>query len=117
MKQIIARVFESIQVKKTLDFLKQNRRVVLVFLIGIIFVDTFFIKTVSDVVTFGVLLLYGIFAKTYQLRPRETFLLCLGLLGAMFMSFLTSGTSVPTEKAAVWLVLFMALGIYQQWKE
>lgn len=117
MKQIITRVLTSPPVKKTLDFLKQNRRVVLVFLIGVIFIDTFFIKTVSDVMSFGVLLFYGICIKTYRLKSRETFLLCLGLLGAMFTSFLTSGTSVPTEKAAVWLVLFMALGIYQKWRE
>lgn len=108
---------KQVFVKKTLDFLKENQRVVLVFLIGIIFVDSFFVKTVSDVVTFGVLIAYGISAKTYRLKSRETFLLCLGLLGAMFISYLMSGTSVPTEKAAVWLVLFMALGIYQQWKQ
>ena len=111
------RVFASLFVKKILDFLKQNIKVVLLFLVGIIFVDIFFIRIVSDVVTFGVLLLYGFFVKVYGLKARETFLLCLGLLGAMFTGFLTSGTSIPTEKAAVWLVLFMALGIYQQWKE
>lgn len=104
-------------IRKTIEFLKQNRRVVLVFLIGTIFVDTFFVKTVSDVVTFGVLIAYGFFVKMYRLKSRETFLLCLGLLGAMFVSFLVSGASIPTEKASVWLVLFMALGIYQQWKE
>lgn len=117
MKQIIVQVLTSTYVNKTLDFLQQNKKVVLVFLIGIIFVDTFFIKTSSDVMTFAVLLAYGISAKTYRLKSRETFSLCLGLLGAMFVSFLMSGASIPTEKAAVWLVLFMALGIYQQWRE
>lgn len=104
-------------IRNALDVVKQNKRTVLVFLIGIIFVDSFFVKTTSDIVTFGVLLTYGASARMYRLTSRATFLLCLGLLGAMFMSFLTSGTSVPTEKVAVWLVLFMALGIYQQWKE
>lgn len=117
MKQMVARVLTSTNIRKTFDFLQQNRRVVLVFLIGIIFIDTFFIKTVSDIVTFGVLLAYGIAAKAYHLKARETFVLCIGLLGAMFVSFVSSGTSIPTEKAAVWLVLFIALGIYQQWKE
>lgn len=117
MKQIIARVLKSTQVKKTLDFLKQNRRVVLVLLIGIIFVDSFFAKTSSDVVTFGVLLVYGISAKSYRLKARETFLLCLGLLGAMFVSFLFSAASIPTEKLAVWLFLFMIVGIIQAWRE
>lgn len=117
MKQIITRVLEPTQVKKALDFLKENKRVVAVFLIGIIFIDSFFVKTVSDIVTFGLLLLYGMCVKTYRLKSKETFLLCLGILGAMFVNYLLSGASVPTEKAAVWLVLFMALGIYQQWRE
>ena len=103
--------------KQIIELLKQNRRVVLVLLIGIIIVDILYAKTSSDVVTFGVLLVYGVSAKLYRLTARETFLLCLGLLGAMFVSFVMSGASVPTEKAAVWLVLFMALGIYQQWRE
>ena len=117
MKQIITRVLASTHVKKALDFLKQNGRVVLVFLIGIIFVDSFFVKTSSDAVTFGVLLLYGISAKTYRLKARETFLLCLGLLGAMFVSFLFTQASISTEKLAVWLFLFMVIGIFQAWRE
>lgn len=103
--------------KQIFEFLKQNKKVVLVLLIGIIFVDILFAKTSSDIVTFGVLLAFGICAIAYRLKPRETFSLCLGILGVMFTSFLMSGTSVSTEKAAVWLVLFMALGIYQQWRE
>ena len=117
MKQIITRVLTSPHIKKTLEFLQQNKKVVLVFLIGTIFVDSFFFKSVSDVVTFGLVALYGVCVKIYRLKSRETFLLCLGLLGAMFVSFLTSGASIPTEKTAVWFVLFMALGIYQQWRE
>ncbi len=117
MKRLFTRTFALHKLAETVDFLEQNRRAVLVFLIGLIFVDSFFIKTSLDIVTFGVLLLYGICVKTYRLKARETFLLCLGLLGAMFVSFLTTGASIPTEKAAVWLVLFMVLGIYQQWRE
>lgn len=117
MKKIITHVLASPHVKKTLIFFRHNRRVVPFFLIGVIFVDIFFIKTVSDVVTFGVLLLYGIFARVYRFKARETFLLCLGLLGALFINFFMTAASIPTEKATVWLVLFMALGIYQQWKE
>lgn len=105
------------EIRNVLDVLKQNKRTVLVFLIGIIVVDSFFVKTTSDIVTFGVLFMYGASARMYRLPSRATFLLCLGLLGAMFVSFLMGGASIPTEKAAVWFVLFMALGIYQQWRE
>ncbi len=117
MKRIIIRVIRSRNVKKISVFLKQNKKVILLFLIGTIFVDTFFIKMVSDVVTFGVLLLYCISAMLYRLKSKETFLLCLGLVAALFVSFLLSGTSVSTEKVAVWLVLFMAVGVYSQWRE
>ena len=120
MKKVLAKFLtpQNIEnIEKIKSFLKENKKVVLALLVVAIFLDIFFVKTSSDFVIFGILLLYGISAKSYRLKARETFLLCLGLLGAMFISFLTSAASIPTEKAAVWLVLFMALGVFQQWRE
>lgn len=120
MKKVLAKFLtpQNIEnIKKIISFLKENKKIILALLAVSVFIDIFFIKVSSDFVIFGILLVYGIFAKSYQLKAKETFLLCLGLLGAMFVSFLISAASIPTEKAAVWLVLFMALGIYQQWRE
>src|SRR3990167_2691238 len=111
MKKILAKVSTSKKLKKIESFLKKNRKTVLALVTISIFVDIFFVKTNSDVV------LYGIFIKMFQIKSRRTFLLCLALLTAMFINFLFTGSSIPTEKAAVWFILFMALGIFQQWRE
>ena len=105
------------KIEKMTSFLRENKKILLTLLAISIFVDIFFVKVSSDFVIFGILLLYGIFIKMFQIKSRRTFLLCLALLIAMFINFLSTGTSIPTEKAAVWLVLFMALGIFQQWRE
>lgn len=117
MKKILAKLLASEKIKKTAYFLKENKKIVLALLTVSIFVDIFFVKTSSDIVIFGILLLYGVFIKMFQIKSRRTFLLCLALLAAMFIDFLFTGTSVSTEKAAVWLILFMAVGIFQQWRE
>lgn len=103
--------------KKTTVFLKENKKIALVLLTVSIFVDIFLIKTSSDIVIFSILFLYVIFIKMFQITSRRTFLLCLALLTAMFINFLFVGTAVSTEKGAVWLILFMALGIFQQLRE
>lgn len=120
MKQVLTKVLtpQNIEkIEKIASLLKENRKVVLALLAVSIFVDIFLVKLSSDFVIFGVLLAYGIFIKMFQIKNKLTFLLCLGLLGAMFINYLFTGPSIPTEKAAVWLVLFMALGIFQQWRE
>ena len=117
MRKVLGKIILREILKKTTVFLKENKKVVLALLAVFIFVDIFFVKTSSDIVIFGILLLYGIFIKMFQIKSRRTFLLCFALLIAMFINYLFTGTSVATEKGAVWLVLFMALGIFQQWRE
>lgn len=112
MRKIINKAFNDIT-----PFLKENKKTAIVLLTIVIFIDIFSIKTNSDFVIFGILFVYIFFTKIFELKSKSTFLLCLGLLGSMFINYLLSGTSVPTEKAAVWLVLFMVVGVIQQWKE
>lgn len=103
--------------KKIVSFLKENKRTVLSFFIAGIVADILFFKKSSDYFTFGILLLYLFFMKIFQIKSKSTFLLCLALLIMMFVSYLFTGTSVLTEKAAVWLILFLIIGVIQQWRE
>lgn len=117
MKRIINRIVASFDMRTITDILEQNRRAVIVALISMLFIDSFFGKTSSDLVTFGVLFLYISFSRVYQWRSKTTFLICLGLLVAMFISFVFSYTSMATEKLAVWMFLFIIVGIIQEWRE
>lgn len=113
----MAHIHQSVLFGRAYDILKQNKGVIFVLLLGIIFIDAFFIKIVSDGVTFGALLLYGLYIKIFHTQSRVTFFVCLGLLSALSLSFIFSYASVPTEKLSVWLFLFLLVGIAQAWKE
>ncbi len=79
--------------------------------------DIVFIVGGSDFRIYGILILYIVNILLYRLNSRTTFRFSLILLGIMFLEFIFSGTSEKTEKAAVWIFLFLAVGIIQQLKE
>ena len=114
---MIKRILNSRYGKKSVFFFKINKPVVLsVIFLGIL-ADTLFIKGDSDLRIFGILGFYVAAIFFYKLKSRLTFLLGLVLLGVMFVEFIFTGTSESTEKAAVWFVFFLLIGIIQQWKE
>lgn len=114
---MIKKVKKNKYIRNGLAVLKKNKPTVLVVLLLVILGDIIFIPTNSDVRTFGILGVSILFILFYSLKSSFVFKLCLLLLVAMFFLFVSSGTSVQTEKAAVWFVLFFAVGIIRQWKE
>lgn len=117
MKYTAAYMLQIVPVSSIIGIIKRNSRTVFVLLLGIILVDSFFISLSSDIVIFGVLVLYGFLARVGNMKSRETFLLSLGLFGTMMLSFVFSFASIPTEKMTVWLYLFLIVGIIQRWRE
>ncbi len=114
---MIKKILDSRYGKKGVLWFKNNKPVVLsVIFLGII-ADTLLIKGNSDLRIFGILGLYVAAISFYKLKSRLTFLLGLVLLGVMLVEFIFTGTSESTEKAAVWLVFFLLIGIIQQWRE
>lgn len=102
---------------KLISFLRANKITILTLFIAFIVTVSLSQRLSSDIVIFGALLLYGFFIKIFKIMSTFTFLFCLGLLVLMYILYLFTGPSISTEKAAVWLVLFMAMGILQQWRE
>lgn len=115
MKKKNLSIFRSSTLKKISTFLSKYKKIIFLILILGIFYDSFFILVSYDLITFGILIFYGILVKLLNVKSKSTFLLCLLLLVVMFGSYLYSGTSIATEKAAVWLFLFMAMGVFQEW--
>lgn len=103
--------------KKLAFFLRENKKTVLTLFVVAIFADIFFLNKSSDLIIFSILVLYLFFIKIFELKSKLTFLLSLVLLTVMFFDYLLTGTSVSTEKAAVWLILFLIIGVIQQWRE
>lgn len=117
MKKNITRISRSKNAKKIVSFLKENKRTVLTLIIVGIFADSLFIKNSSDFLIFSILLLYLISIKMFKIKSVSTFLLCIVLSVVMTISYFLTEASIETEKTAVWFVLFLIVGVIQQWKE
>lgn len=102
---------------KLLQILNENKKTLLFLTMLTVLLDIFFISTSSDVLIFSIIILYSFFSRILSFSSKATFIFCLVILFIMTISYAISYTSVTTEKAAVWLVLFLAVGILQQWKE
>lgn len=104
-------------IKNLVSLLRNHKKIIFTLIIFGIFLDVFFFKINSDIRLFGILGLYLISILLFKLTSKITFLICLFILFAMYVGFLFSGASVITEKIAVWFVLFLTVGIIQQWNE
>lgn len=102
---------------KIVSFLRANKITILALFTAFIVAETISKRLSSDLVIFSVLLCYGCFIKMFRIKSAFTFFLCLGLLMLMYILYVISGTSISTEKAAVWLILFFGIGVIQQWRE
>jgi hypothetical protein len=98
-------------------FTEKNKSIIYVFLLIALAGDIFFSPGDSDFHFFGLTGLALITNLFYRLKSKYVFILCLILLCIMYVFFLTQGTSGATEKVAIWIVLFMVVGIAQQWFE
>jgi len=103
--------------QRILGFIRSNKSLVLGLLFAGVLGDIFYIPASSDVRFFGLIGIYALGTRWYRLTSKVTFIICLALLGVMYVLFLTTSTSVRTERAAVWLVLFWIAGVIQQWRE
>lgn len=98
-------------------FTEQYRLIIFIALTGFVLADIYLSPTTSDITFFSIIMLFVISAYFYKLKSKVSFAVCLVLLFLMYGSFLISGTSDITEKIAVWLFIFMLVGIIQQWLE
>lgn len=104
-------------IKKTVALLNEYQRIIPLLVFVVIILDSYAKRSNSDVVFFGVVVLYVAYAKVYRIKSSVTYLLCIAIFSGMFMSFVSSQASNVTEKLVVWLFLFLVVGIIQGWNE
>jgi hypothetical protein len=112
LKKPLVQIFSSVNI-----VLKKYNKIMLALVIVGLMCDVFILKIPSDFRLFGILGAYILIIGASKMKSKISFLLCLCLLGAMYVSFLVSGASDITEKIAVWFVLFLTTGVIQQWNE
>lgn len=100
--------------KRGLEILKQNKSAVLtaLWMVTIGYIVLFEIQ--SDIIILGILGPYIISIFFYRLKSTVSFVFCFFILAFMSIEFIFTGVSKHTEKAAVLLFLFKAIGILQQ---
>ncbi len=88
--------------------------------------DTLLFKENSDWATFPILILYIFLIIRYKITANTTFLICLLLFLFMYVHYIFSSPGVFNsqypfppfgEKIAVWLYLFLVIGVIQRWRE
>lgn len=97
--------------------IRKNKSLFTIVIVSLILSDVFFIFGSSDIRIFAFLTLYIFISFLYKSKYKLTLSLCVFFLVVLFILFIKSGASEKTEEVAVWLVLFLAVGIVQQWKE
>lgn len=95
-------------------------------LILLILADVLFFEKSSDLRTFPILFFYIFMIKRFKLRANTTFFICLFLFVLIYAQYIFSNPATfeiqyPTvpfgEKIAVWLYLFLVIGVIQKWRE
>lgn len=96
----------------------------IILILSLILGDVFFFPVSSDVRIFGVLCLYAILIKLLKFKSKTTFGISLVLLFFSYFFYVFSDPSVfakpvvpVAERAAVWLYLFLVIGVIQKWRE
>lgn len=98
-------------------FLKRNKEMVLTVVFISVGVDIFLPYKSIDIVIFIILFFYVVASLIYKLKSSFTLLLCLGLICVMSLEFIITQTSIHTEKAAVWFIVFITIATIQKFKE
>lgn len=95
-------------------------------LILLILADVIYFEKSSDLRTFPILIFYIFIIKRFKLRANVTFFICLFLFVLIYIQYIFSSPATfeiqyPTvpfgEKIAVWLYLFLVIGVIQKWRE
>lgn len=99
------------------QWLKEYPLIIFVVFISGFLADIFAVEFESDLRKALVLLIYWLYLRFSASKSQLTFMITLIILIGIAGSFLINGPSALTERMAVWLVLLLAFGIIQQWRE
>ncbi len=114
---MLEKIVASETIKLIILFFKKNRIFLISVVILLVLYDALFVSISSDLIIFTLLAFYVFISLLFKAKSRLTFSLCLVFLSMLFIEYIKSGASDKAEKIAVWLVLFIAVGIIQQWRE
>lgn len=111
---------------KGMIFLLRNKFFSVIPIILLVIFDAILFQKSSDWRTFPILTLYIFCIFRFRIKSVTTFLICLALFVLIYIQYISSSPATfemqyPLapfgEKIAVWLYLFLVIGVIQKWKE
>ncbi len=105
---------------------KRKRFLLVAFIFVLILGDVLLFPKNSDLRTFPILFIYIYFIIRFKIQANTTFFISLVFFVLIYMQYIFSSPTafasqypvVPLgEKIAVWLYLFLAIGVIQKWRE
>lgn len=117
---------ECLNVPTSNLFLRRNKFFHVMPIILLILGDVLFFQKNSDLRTFPILFLYIYFIIRFNIRANTTLFICLVFFVLMYIQYIFSSPTafvsqypvIPFgEKIAVWLYLFLLIGVIQKWRE
>ncbi len=110
-------IFNTFNKKKIDPFLQKIKPLLFAAIIYIIFSDIYFLHQSSDFINLGTLALFIFLIIYYKISSRISTFFAICLVIIMSINFIFTTTSLMTEKAALWVFLFIAVSSIQQWRE
>lgn len=107
-------------------FVRHKKFFTVLSIILLILGDTLLFQTNLDWRTFPILIFYIFLIIRYKITANTTFFICLVLFLFMYVHYIFSSpvlfeSQYPFppfgEKIAVWLYLFLVIGVIQRWRE
>lgn len=109
MKQAIKYFFSAIN-KRSYEY---RLALITLFFVGVA-IDVFYFHDDSDVRLFLLLLFWFYITRLYRFKVETTLKVALFFLGPLFFLFIFVNASFYSERLAVWIYMFLVLGLVQQ---
>ncbi len=116
--------FFSNSISKVFTYANKNRLFLLTPVFVLILCDVFLFKVSSDIRIAAILIIFFYLIKRFKLQSTATFLFSLLLFVLTYVQYIFTRPEafhvpvVPSvERTAVWLYLFLVIGVIQKWRE
>ena len=114
--KLISKILE-IRSKINIEKLRRLRfPLITLFFVGVLS-EVFYLKVSYDLFLFVLIALWFLIVKLYHFKSAATFKVILLFVFILFVLFILTPGQVSLERLTTLIYLFLAVGIFQQWRE
>ncbi len=117
MKNNLISKISQLQSRTAINTLMPFRFTLITFFFVGVTINVFFLQVSSDIFLFLLIAIWFLIAKLYHFNSAATFKVILLFVLALFVLFVLTPGQTSLERLTTLIYLFLAIGIFQQWKE